>query len=419
MDRRVLWVWLSLHFKEGTYLYKKLYDTFGSVEAIYDSDDADMSTVPWLFPAFKRKLLDKNLNDAVAVVEWCDKYGVKIITPNDEQYPKSLLRIDDYPAVLYCFGTLPDFEKNLCVTVVGKREMSIYGRENAFNLGYGLTKAGAIVVSGMAKGIDCTAQKGALYAGGTTIAVLGCGMNVVYPRENFELMLKIMRVGAVITEYPPYTPPNSYNFPKRNRIMSAISNATVVVEAGKNSGALITANMAKEQDKMVFAYPASVNHYFAEGNNDLLFNDVAKLVTCPLDILEPFLDKFKFDLKASKEKPVITNAKREKETDFLPKGFWAYDKKLNKIKKADKDKKEKKAKKDKKASEVVNKIDLSQLTENEKIVYTAFKDGERITLDALIGLCSPLSMGTLSSVLITLELKGFISGIPGGFYIKK
>lgn len=419
MDKKLLWVWLSIHFKEGTNLYKKLYDAFGSIEAIYDSDDADINSVPWLFATFKKKLLDKNLNNAKAIIEWCEKYDVDIITPDDENYPKALLEIDDYPAVLYCYGKLPDFENNLCITVVGKRDMSVYGKENAFNLGYGLTKGGAIVVSGMAKGIDCTAQKGALFAGGTTIAVLGCGINVVYPKENFELMLKIMKVGAVLTEYPPYAPPNAYNFPKRNRIMSALSNATVVVEAGRNSGSLITANMAKRQNKLVFAYPSSVNHFFSEGNNDLIFEDIAKLVTSPIDILEHFLDKYSLDLKSSKEKPVIKNVIRDKEFDFLPKGFWSYDRKHDKIRKPSKNKKEKRIKSVETNIESIINIDLTQLSNDEKIVYTAFKDEEKISMDILTDLCPSLDLGALSSTLMTLEIKGFISCLPGGFYIKK
>ena len=425
MDRRVLWVWLSCHYGEGSYLYKKLYDTFGSIEKIYDTDDADVDGISWLFPAFKKRLLDKNLHKATEIVEWCEKYNVKILTPSDDEYPRAFFELDDYPAVLYCYGKLPDFNSNLCVTVVGTRKMSVYGKESAFNLGYGLTRAGALVVSGMARGIDCTAQKGALYAGGTTVAFLGCGINVVYPKENFELMLKIMRVGAVITESAPFTPPNAINFPKRNRLMSAISSATVVVEAGRNSGSLITARISRKLGRKVFAYPSSVNHYFSEGTNDLLFDEEAKLVTCALDVIEPYLGKYKLNTTASKERPVFNGIKREPEVNFMPEGFWAEDRKLDKLKNKHKDKgdkkskKEKKAKKEAKQAEPLRSIDLSSLNENEKIVYNAFKDGERMTVDALLDSCPTLNFGTISAVLVTLQIKGFIADVPGGFYIKK
>ena len=170
----------------------------------------------------ERKLLDKNLDHAHEIMDWCDYYGVDIITLSDENYPSPLREIANYPAVLYCRGNLPDFEKELCISVVGTRRLTLEGQRNAYNLGYGLAKGGAIVVSGMAKGIDSVAQKGALYAGGTSVAVLGCGIDIVYPKENAALMEKLSRVGAVITEYPPNTPPLKNNFPVRNRIISGL-----------------------------------------------------------------------------------------------------------------------------------------------------------------------------------------------------
>ena len=211
-----------------------------------------------------------------------------------------------FPAVLYYKGVLPDFENDLCISVVGTRKNTIEGQRNAYNLGYGLAKGGAVVISGMAKGIDSIAQKGALYAGGTSVAVLGCGIDIVDPKENIALMDKLMSVGAVVTEFPPKTPPNGQNFPVRNRLISAMSSATVVVEADLNSGSLITARMALDQGKELFAYPGPVNSNFSKGTNKLL-TEGAKVATEAIDVLEQFMDKFPYiDLSASKQKPVFS-----------------------------------------------------------------------------------------------------------------
>ena len=169
------------------------------MNAIYDCDDADVDGIDWLASHHKRKLLDKNLDHAHEVLDWCDYYDVKIVTPSDEEYPYPLRSLDKLPPVLYYRGNLPDFKNELCISVVGTRNLTMEGQRNAYNLGYGLAKGGAIVISGMAKGIDSVAQKGALYAGGRSVAVLGCGIDVVYPKENLALMEKLAAVGAVIT----------------------------------------------------------------------------------------------------------------------------------------------------------------------------------------------------------------------------
>ena len=312
--QKKLWVWLSLLFGANSYIYKKLLTHFGSIERIYDSDDADVNLIDWLSPSDKYKLLDKSLKNAENILETCQYIDANILTPSDSEYPQSLMEIDRIPAVLYYKGRLPDFNKNLFVSVVGTRKFTQDGKRNAYTLGYGLAKGGAIVVSGMALGVDSTAQKGALYAGGTSVAVLGCGIDVVYPRENYKLMQKLISVGTVITEYPPNTPPNGFQFPQRNRIISALSRAVVVVECPSNSGALITAKMAMEQGKDLFAFPGSVNSYVSDGNNQLL-REGARMATSAIDVLEQYMDEYAFiNLSASKERPVLPKSNSNAET---------------------------------------------------------------------------------------------------------
>lgn len=401
MDEKLLWMWLSLHYGAGTSIYQKLFNHFGSLDAIYDSDDADADLIEWLTPSLKNKLLDKNLSHAEEVLRWCDDHDVDVITPSSSEYPESLRLIDDYPAVLYCKGKLPDFSKSLCISVVGTRTMTVEGQRNAYELGYGLAKGGAIVISGMAKGIDSTAQKGALYAGGTSVAVLGSGIDVCYPRENFALWTKLMNVGAVITEYPPHTPPNGSNFPVRNRIISALSPATVVVECDLNSGALITARKARKQGKMLFAYPGSVHEFRNAGTNQLL-RDGAILTTGAIDVLEQFLDKYAdiINLSASKEKPVINKFKKVA-SNYDTASFYNDNKKNEQ-------------------SEVEEKkesFDKSQLPPDQLVIYDGMEFDKTYTVDEILQIGS--NPNEIASLLMMLQLAGAIENVPGGYYIKK
>lgn len=407
MSEKLIWLWLSLHFDAGSHIFNKLFNHFGSVEAIYDCDDADVASMSWLKDFEVKKLLDKNLDHAEQVMEWCDNFDVEILTPSDENYPFPLRVLPNYPAVLYCKGKVPDFQNQLCISVVGTRKMTVTGQNNAYELGYGLTKGGALVVSGMALGIDCTAQKGALYAGGSTVAILGCGINVVYPKENFELMKKIFKVGCVITEYAPNTPPTGSHFPVRNRLISALSAATVVVEADENSGALITARRAAEQGKDLFAYPGPVNNFSTSGNN-LLLKQGANVATGAIDVLEQYLDVYseKINLSASKEKPVF--GKRTKQEPIeVEKGFF------DSARYTPKRRKEIIIPK----KEVIQRFDVSSLGEKEKLIYDAMEFDKPISTETLAKL--DFDVQELASMLTMMEIMGAISALPGGYYLKK
>ena len=404
MLEKEIWLWLSLHFGAGTTIYQRLYDHFGSVEAIYDCDDADVNIISWLSSHQKRKLLDKNLDHAHEIMEWCDYYGVDIFTPSDDGYPNPFRTLVNYPAAIYCRGVLPNFEKELCISVVGTRKLTMEGQRSAYNLGYGLAKGGAVVVSGMAKGIDSVAQKGALYAGGSSVAVLGCGIDVVYPKENLALMEKLVRVGAVITEYPPKTPPMGNNFPVRNRLISGLSRATVVVEADKNSGALITARRALEQKRDLYAFPGPVNNFSSAGTNQLI-SEGARVATEAIDVLENYMDQFpNLNLSASKLKPDLSRANKVAANNVLPENFYSN---LNSTPKE-------KALLNK--SEEKTDFDVSKLDEKERLVYDAMEDGRATSLDTLAKL--EFSVSELASMLTLLEIKGAVKSAPGGFYIK-
>ena len=284
VDSRILWLWLSLVCGPASSTAESLLDHFGTVEAIYEADETAYGDVPHLRAASVKKLLNKDLAEANEINAYCLNEGVGILTPDSPLYPARLSRIQKRPMVLYYKGILTDLEREVCVAAVGTRTMTEYGSRAAYSTAYELAKAGAVVVSGMAKGVDGMAHRGALDAGGYTVAVLGCGIDRVYPAEHADLMAQIVKNGLVLTEYKPFTEPKGGNFPLRNRIISGLSQATLVVEAPVGSGALITARTALEQGRDVFALPGKIGEFNSVGTNELI-RDGARIVTSAADIL--------------------------------------------------------------------------------------------------------------------------------------
>lgn len=416
MDNSLLWLWLSLHFGEGTRLYRGLLDHFGSIERIYESDDIDALGCNILTDTQRSKLLDKNLSHAIEIRQWCIDNDISIITYADDLYPHSFTLLEDFPAVFYCLGNFPELEGEVAISIVGTRRMSVRGERMAFNLGYTLAKGGAYTVSGMALGIDATAQRGTLAAGGFTIAVLGSGINVIYPKANEDIYYKIAETGAIITEYPPNTPPNARNFPVRNRLISALGLGLVVVEGDENSGSMITARRAKKQKKDIFAVPGPGGEFLSAGPNKLI-REGAIVVESAVDILEQYLDVYSctLDLSAAKVLP-----KRKEYYKIASK----YDD--NRISSGENtfDPNHKRKKlglftRKKESSEEKNKVtvDFSLMTEDEKVVYDAMEEGKMITADHLTDL--GYDVPALSVILLNLEINGFIDSNPGGFYVKK
>ena len=209
---------------------------------------------------------------------------IEIITREDPAYPALLNGIKNPPPQLYCCGDCT-LLGDRSVAVVGSRTSTVYGRKTAASISRRLASAGVTVVSGMALGIDASAHEGALDVGGKTVAVLGCGPDVCYPPENRILMAEIRRHGLIVSEYSPGTPPSRYNFPNRNRIISGLCEATVVVQARNRSGALITAELAAEQGREIFAVPGNIDSPYNLGNNRLIKEGASPLI-CTDDILE-------------------------------------------------------------------------------------------------------------------------------------
>lgn len=286
------WIWLGAALGYGSVALLPLLERFGSAEGVFEASQEELGEVPALCNAERQKLSLHDLSRAEEVAEYCMHSGVRILTMLDEDYPQALLKINNPPALLYMRGTLPDWNRLPCISVVGARAMSYYGATAASEISYDLGRMGCITVSGMALGIDGVVAASTLEAGGKTVAVLGSGIDRLYPKEHKTLYHAILDGGgAIITEFPPYEGADRFHFPLRNRIISGISKALILVEGEANSGALITAKYAKKQGKSVFAVPGKINDKNSEAPLLLLKQD-AKVLTCADDIYDAFREEY-------------------------------------------------------------------------------------------------------------------------------
>lgn len=285
MSGRAYWLWLAAKEELTALVKNQLLDRFGTPEHLYAMSRAELISSTGLTKRQVDVLSDKSMERARAIAYDCEALGISIVTLADAEYPSILRRIPDPPLVLYVKGRLPDLEQTPGIGIVGTRKATPYGLMAAEHFGYGLAKAGCTVVSGMALGADGAAARGALKAGGKTIAVLAGGLNICYPPEHNFLMGDILLSGAVISENPPGTPHDGFRFPIRNRIISGLSRGVLVVEAPLRSGALITARLALDQGREVFAVPGAINAPGSAGCNRLIRDGEAALVTEPRDII--------------------------------------------------------------------------------------------------------------------------------------
>lgn len=269
----------------GPRLRQSLLERFGTAERVFEAPFGELRQVPGIGSKLAAAIRQATRDDRPQqVMRECRQHGLTVLLEEDDAYPALLQEIHDPPGVLFVRGTLLPTD-GLAVAIVGTRRASPYGRRQAERLARGLAVAGVTIVSGLARGIDAAAHRGAIAAGGRTIAVLAGGLLNVYPPEHEDLARQVADHGVVLSETVPSSPPRSSSFPQRNRLISGLSLAVVVVEAGSRSGALITAEHAMEQGRDVFAVPGRVDSPQARGCHRLI-RDGAGLVECPQDILE-------------------------------------------------------------------------------------------------------------------------------------
>lgn len=282
------WLQLALTDGVGPILLRRILESAGSPEAACEATVTLLRSVEGIGTA-KADQIARNLraakSEATRQLDLANAQGVRIIPQDDPMYPALLRTIHDPPAVLFAKGELQDRDLN-AIAMVGSRGCSFYGREQANRFGASLAGIGFTIISGGARGVDSAAHHGALsHPAGRTIAILGCGVDIVYPPENTALFASIAERGAVLSEFPMGTEPRPEHFPRRNRLVSGMSRAVLVVEADIKSGALITAHTACEQDRTVFALPGRVDNKLSSGPHKLI-REGATLVTCIQDIVD-------------------------------------------------------------------------------------------------------------------------------------
>lgn len=290
MNGAVPWIRLQSALGAGAAL-SEIIEYFGSAKALFDAGETEWRMSPVLVPRQIEKLCESTEAQANEVLATCKMNGWQVVPYDDPHYPERLRSIFNPPAVLYVDGELPDIDNSIVIGIVGTRRASDYAVKAADVMSRGIAERGAVVASGGALGVDTAAHNGAMLAGGKTIAVLGCGLGTKYLMENKPLRDAVVKNGALITEFQPFTPASKYTFPIRNRIISGISLGVLVVEASVKSGSLITANYALEQGRDVFALPCSILDPAFAGTNKLI-DDGAIVATKPLDLLYPYAEEY-------------------------------------------------------------------------------------------------------------------------------
>lgn len=281
------WIWLSLAIGFNNEKQKRVYQTYNNIIDFYNGGINEWRLLGIFTEKELIALTDTSLQKAQSVIDKCQKLNHNIVCIDDEIYPEKLKNIYAPPCVLYVWGNLPDFNNRLSIAMVGTRKATQYGVMASHVLSSSLAKLGAIVVSGGALGIDSASHIGALEVDGTTVCVLGCGIDYEYLMVNAATRKNISMTGAVVSEYPPGTKSLPYHFPVRNRIISGLSDGVVVVEADEKSGSLITVNHALEQGREVFAVMGNINSRYSSGTNKMI-KDGATPVTSYVDIIEAF-----------------------------------------------------------------------------------------------------------------------------------
>ena len=385
MDQESLKYWIALRAVEevGCVGFRTLLQAFSTPREVFSATAQTLRVIPGIGPMTADHI--RSFSDwgmAEREIERARELEVAIVTCEDPTYPGNLLNIYDYPPLLYVKGSLNPEE--ICVAVVGSRLASVYGRYTTEKISRELALQGITIVSGLARGIDAAAHRGALAGKGRTIAVLGCGLDIIYPPENEGLAGAVSAHGALVTEYPFGTPPNAPNFPSRNRIISGISLGVVVVEAGEKSGSLITARFAAEQGRSVFAVPGEIGAAGSRGTHRLI-KQGAMLIENVEDILEEILPQAAMPPSASNR---LSPASQPDGAKPAPGG-----------------------------KDVLPVINFAGIGDTEQKLLTLIPS-RPVDIDTLIT-SSGLTAQEVLNALLILELRGLIRQMPGKQFLLK
>ncbi|NMC56492.1 MAG: DNA-protecting protein DprA [Eubacteriaceae bacterium] len=364
MNHDVYWLWLKGIEKLSPLKINKLLTKFNDAYEIYNASYNELLDGELIDKTIADNIYNnKDLDKAEKELELLHKNNVSIVTPQSVSYTSNLKNIYNSPIIMYKRGQYELTDDDVYVAIIGSRKATQYGIRTAWKLSYELAKKGIVIVSGLAYGIDAAAHKGALDAGGKTVAVLGCGIDVIYPKSNEALYKEILKSGCTLSEYGLGMEAAPYMFPTRNRIISGLSSGCVIVEAAEKSGALITAKLALEQNREVFAVPGNITSPESYGANELIKRSAAKLVTSYEDIL----------------------------IEIVP----SYNKKENIVKE--------------------EKTDMPEMNEEENKLYRIILKGTN-TIDE-IAVSADMSTSSVSSILTMMEINGIVYKDKGKFCI--
>ena len=373
----------------GNHTIRRLLAAFGSAEQSVAATSEELAQIDGLTPDVRQQLIDGRSRAPLAQeLELIEQHGCHIVTIDDESYPPLLKQIHDPPVLLYIIG---DFSPQDApsIAIVGSRSPTEYGKMISQQLSHQLAERGVTVVSGFARGIDTCVHRGALEAGGRTIAVFGCGLSIIYPETNRGLAAEIIESGALVSEFPMTMPPRGKNFPRRNRVISGLTLGTLVVEASDRSGSLITARHAAEQGREVFAVPGQIFSGVSRGTHSLI-NQGATLINSVDDLLDALPQDYTQIL--GRESPEVTRqpapSKRARPQSVENRSTPTPQPKAN-----------------------------LNLTPDEQTVLSAM-DADSVHIDEITRV-TQLPIGKVSSLLVMLELKGVVQQLPGKQFVKK
>ena len=423
---------------KNTY-FLNLIDKFGTPYEIYRATEEDYYALDDVPEDIVARLCDKSLHRACKIMDDCAMNGYGIITYYDKEYPLTLKNIIDPPMVLYYQGKWPDVNRDAFLGIVGTRSMSEYGMKSAYKISYELAAAGIIIVSGMAYGIDSVSACAALAANGTTVAVLGCGLNTTYPASHTTLRRAIAKHGVIISEYPPDVGVERMHFPRRNRIISGLCSATFIVEAGAKSGALITAKEAMFQGRKVFAMPGNVGDENTDGTNRLIrdgiyvvlesddiYNEYEPLYYKVTDRIKMLKAKKhsdfdegvlkRYGVRSAESLDSSDGAKRDETYKNYERPSYASKNVTSQTSKATEKESHIKDDQIEQPSNGYAEDVLSTLDDIHRTVYSMFKQGSPMLLDNFVSVSE--NTGDIIAALTTLEIMGLIRTMPGGIYVR-
>src|SRR6266550_4722174 len=374
------WIALNMTPGVGSRVTARLLEHFGSAEAIFDAPRRELALLRLPLETVESIVARELHERAEREIESVRKLGGDILVLDDGIYPALLRETYDPPVVLYVKGAWAECLERPCVSIVGSRRCSTYGQNAALMMSRELAQRGVTIVSGLARGIDAAAHRGALEAGGRTVAVMGTGLDRVYPRDHKKLADEILnRGGAMVTQFPLGTPPVSENFPYRNRVISGLSLGVLVVEAAENSGSLITARLAMEQNREVFAVPGNITSRNSFGTNYLIKGAGAKLIQQSQDVAAELPPQI-----AAKILPPPLNDERKKERSLadqlllVPQGLTGF----------------------------------------EQSVFKLLSADDPAHIDSLVDK-SRLTISDLNAALLTLEMRDLVRALPGKCFVRK